>query len=72
MKTCKIIFAIFLLSPALFLGCGSSNTGVGEAASASLRRADSPEGASGGVVRQTPTSQSSATAMPAPAQTLPK
>jgi hypothetical protein len=55
MKTCKIIFAIFLLSPALFLGCGSSNTGVGEAATASLRKADSQRGEAGGVVRETPT-----------------
>jgi hypothetical protein len=54
MKTCKIIFAIFLLSPALFLGCGSSKTSVGDAASASLRRADSQGDASDGVVRQTP------------------
>jgi hypothetical protein len=60
MKAFKIIFAISLISPALFLGCGSSNTGVGDAASASLRRADSQEGASGGVVRQTPAPQSSA------------
>jgi hypothetical protein len=70
MKTCKIIFAIFLLSPALFLGCGSSNTSVGDAASASLRRADSRGDASGGVVRQTPTPKSSAT--PTPEQTLPR
>jgi hypothetical protein len=69
MKACRIIYAIFLLSPALFLGCSSSNTGVGEAATASLRKADTQGGASGGVVRQTPTSQSSAT--PAPAQKLP-
>jgi hypothetical protein len=69
MKTCKVIFAIFLLSPVLFLGCGSSNTGVEDAASASLRRADSQGGVSGGVVRQTPTPQASAT--PAHEQTLP-
>jgi hypothetical protein len=58
MKSCKIIFAISLLSPALFLGCGSSNTGVGEAATASLRKADSQGGEAGGAVRQTPTPQS--------------
>jgi len=55
MKTCKIIFAIFLLSPALFLGCGPSGAGVGEAATSTLRKADSQGGASGGVVLQTPT-----------------
>jgi hypothetical protein len=54
MKTCKIIFAIFLLSPALFLGCGPSGADVGEAATSTLKKADSQGGASGGVVRQTP------------------
>jgi hypothetical protein len=66
MKTCKIIFAIFLLSPALFLGCGPSDAGV---RSEVLKKVDSQAGESGGVVRQTPAPQSSAT--PARAQTLP-
>jgi hypothetical protein len=66
MKTCKIIFAIFLLSPALFLGCGPSDAGV---RSEVLKKVDSQAGESGGVVRQTPAPKSSAT--PAPAQTLP-
>src|SRR5262245_33668487 len=52
MKTCKIIFAIFLLSPALFLGCGPSDAGV---KSEVLKKVDSQGGESGGVVRQTPT-----------------
>jgi hypothetical protein len=51
MKTCKIIFAIFLLSPALFLGCASSDAGV---KSAVLKKVDSQGGEAGGVVRQTP------------------
>jgi hypothetical protein len=51
MKTCKIIFAIFLLSPALFLGCGPSDAGV---KSEVLKKVDSQGGESGGVVRQTP------------------
>jgi hypothetical protein len=55
MKTYKVIFAIFLLSPAIFLGCGSSDTGVGGEAASTLRKADSQGGDSGGVVRQTPT-----------------
>jgi hypothetical protein len=54
MKTCKSIFAIFLLLPALFLGCGSNNTEVGRAATLAQPRADSQGRESGGGVRQTP------------------
>jgi hypothetical protein len=61
MKTCKIIFAIFLLSPALFLGCGSNGDGLGSAASAKLQKVDSKGQGEGGVVRQTPAPQSSET-----------
>jgi hypothetical protein len=61
MKTCKIIFAIFLLSPALFLGCGSNGDGLGSAASAKLQKVDSQGVEAGGVVRQTPVPQSSET-----------
>jgi hypothetical protein len=54
MKTCKTIFAIFLLLPALFLGYSSNNAGVGRAATLALPRADFQGRESGGGVRQTP------------------
>jgi hypothetical protein len=54
MKTCKTIFAIFLLLPALFLGYSSNNAGVGRAATLALSKADSQRRESGGVVRQRP------------------
>jgi hypothetical protein len=53
MKTCKTIFAIFLLLPPLFLGYSSINTGVGRAATLALSKADSQGRESGGGVRQT-------------------
>jgi hypothetical protein len=52
MKTCKIIFAIFLLLPALFLGFGQNNMGIGRAATLALPSAHSQGRESGGVVRQ--------------------
>jgi archaellum component FlaF (FlaF/FlaG flagellin family) len=66
MSTHKIVFATFLLFPALFLGCSSNNNAVGEAADSTSQRTDSKAAASGGVIRQTPTPQSTATTTPSP------
>jgi hypothetical protein len=54
MKTCKTSFVIYLLLPALFLGCSSNNPEVGRAATLAQPGADSQGRESGGVVRQTP------------------
>jgi hypothetical protein len=54
MSTHKIVFATFLLFPALFLGCSSNNHAVGEAPDSTSQKTDSQGAASGGVVRQTP------------------
>jgi hypothetical protein len=61
MKTCNIILAILLLSPALFWGCGSNGDGLGKAASAKLQKVDSQGRESGVVASQTPTPPSQAT-----------
>jgi hypothetical protein len=66
MSTHKIVFATFLLFPALFLGCGSNNQAVGGEADSTSQRTNSQAGESGGVVRQTPTPQSTATTTPSP------
>jgi hypothetical protein len=60
MSTHKIVFATFLLFPALFLGCSSNNAAGGSVDSTS-QRTDSQAAESRGVVRQTPTPQSPAT-----------
>jgi hypothetical protein len=60
MSTHKIVFATFLLFPALFLGCGSNNRVVGGEADSTSQKTDSKAAESGGVIRQTPTPQSPA------------
>jgi hypothetical protein len=60
MSTHKIVFATFLLLPALFLGCGSNNRVVGGEADSTSQKTDSKAAESGGVIRQTPTPQSPA------------
>jgi len=64
MRANRIIAAISLLLPAMFLGCGPNAPNTGGAVTSASQGTQSE-----GVVRQTPTTQSSAT--PAPAQTLP-
>jgi hypothetical protein len=66
MRRHKIVFAAFLLFPALFLGCGSNNQAVGGEADSASQRTNSQAVESGGVVRQTPTPQSTATTTPSP------
>src|SRR5262245_36605226 len=54
MRVFNVIFAIYLLSPALFSGCGPNNAGVGIAATPTPQSADSQGNESGGVLRNTP------------------
>jgi hypothetical protein len=61
MRRHKIVFATFMLFPALFLGCGSNNQAVGGEAYSTSQKTDSKGAESGGVIRQTPTPQSPAT-----------
>jgi hypothetical protein len=55
MSTHKIVFATFLLFPALFWGCSSNNRAVEGSVDSTSQRTDSKADEPGGVIRQTPT-----------------
>jgi hypothetical protein len=64
MSTHKIVFAAILLFPALFWGCSSNNQAVEGAADSTSQKTDSRAAESGGVIRQRPTHQATATTAP--------
>jgi hypothetical protein len=66
MSTHKIVFATFLLLPALFFGCNSNTPAVEGSVDTTSQKTDSQAATSGGVIRQTPTPQSTPTTTPSP------